>query len=231
MGTVAEKLEKLSQTKADIRAAIREKGQTVEDAEPFSAYGDKIRAIAGGGNKEIIVHPIYGVNMATQKAMATRGVFLYEIPVSSTDESIKKLFIISGSVKETYISDYVPVGATQDKSNSMYVLGCIQGDVFEIGEDGNLATSFFYGSEIDHVLIVARYNAETNCTLLLAGVLTSKLDEATHSLGTSNTKPFIGSMLYPHNVIMSSVPEANLAYVPPFVDTSASGLDPFTISI
>lgn len=48
MGNVADKLGKLAQTKADIRAAIMEKGQTVEETEPFAAYPEKIRAISGG---------------------------------------------------------------------------------------------------------------------------------------------------------------------------------------
>lgn len=49
MGTIAEKLARLAETKADIKSALEEKGQTVTDSEPFSAYPDKIRAISGGG--------------------------------------------------------------------------------------------------------------------------------------------------------------------------------------
>lgn len=45
MGTIADKLERLARTKADIREAIREKGQPMEEDTPFSAYGDQIRAI------------------------------------------------------------------------------------------------------------------------------------------------------------------------------------------
>ena len=45
MGTVADKLNKLLSTKADIRAAITEKGQTVAEADTFASYADKIRAI------------------------------------------------------------------------------------------------------------------------------------------------------------------------------------------
>lgn len=48
MGTTAEKLQRLLQTKADIRAAIIEKGQEVEEAAPFSSYAAKIRAIESG---------------------------------------------------------------------------------------------------------------------------------------------------------------------------------------
>ena len=45
MGTVADKLNKLLGTKADIKAAITEKGQTVAEADTFASYADKIRAI------------------------------------------------------------------------------------------------------------------------------------------------------------------------------------------
>lgn len=45
MGTVADKLSKLLSTKADIRAAITEKGQAVADSDTFASYADKIRAI------------------------------------------------------------------------------------------------------------------------------------------------------------------------------------------
>lgn len=48
MGTIADKLQKLLGTKADIRAAITAKGQSVADSLPFSRYPDKIRAIQTG---------------------------------------------------------------------------------------------------------------------------------------------------------------------------------------
>ena len=43
MGTTTDKLNKLAATKADIKAALTEMGQTVDDK--FSTYGDKIRSI------------------------------------------------------------------------------------------------------------------------------------------------------------------------------------------
>lgn len=46
MSTTVEKLTLLRDTKADIKAAITEKGQTVDDV--FSTYADKIRAIETG---------------------------------------------------------------------------------------------------------------------------------------------------------------------------------------
>ena len=50
MGTIAEKLQRLQESKADIRAAIVAKGQSVPDTAPLSSYGDKIRAIQTGAD-------------------------------------------------------------------------------------------------------------------------------------------------------------------------------------
>lgn len=45
MGTTAEKLEYLAQTKADIKQAIIDKGTPVADTDTFRSYADKIAAI------------------------------------------------------------------------------------------------------------------------------------------------------------------------------------------
>lgn len=50
MGTIAEKLQKLMNTKAAIKSAIIAKGQAVSDTTPFSSYPTKIRAIQTGVN-------------------------------------------------------------------------------------------------------------------------------------------------------------------------------------
>ncbi len=47
MGTTAEKLAYLEETKADIRAALVEKGLDVPENTPFREYGDLIRGISG----------------------------------------------------------------------------------------------------------------------------------------------------------------------------------------
>lgn len=46
-GTTTDKLERLMQTKADIKAALIEKGQSPGDV--FSEYANMVRAISGGG--------------------------------------------------------------------------------------------------------------------------------------------------------------------------------------
>ena len=45
MGTIAEKLRKLLDTKAAIKAALVEKGQSVSDSDTFASYPGKILAI------------------------------------------------------------------------------------------------------------------------------------------------------------------------------------------
>ena len=52
MGTIADKLQKLLNSKEAIKTAIEEKGQTVPDTAPLSAYADKIRAIQTGMTQE-----------------------------------------------------------------------------------------------------------------------------------------------------------------------------------
>ena len=49
MGTTADKLNKVLETKAAIKDAIVAKGVTVADTDPFSAYAGKIGQISGGG--------------------------------------------------------------------------------------------------------------------------------------------------------------------------------------
>ena len=56
MGTTAEKLQKVLDTKNDIKAAIRETGITILDDETFASYPDKIRnnLVKPTGNVDIV---------------------------------------------------------------------------------------------------------------------------------------------------------------------------------
>lgn len=57
MGTIADKLNLLLNTKAAIKAAIIGKGQTVADSDPFSAYPAKIQAIETGIQLPTLTNP------------------------------------------------------------------------------------------------------------------------------------------------------------------------------
>lgn len=50
MGTVADKLNKIIDTKANIKNAIITKGVSVSDADTFASYAEKILSISGGGD-------------------------------------------------------------------------------------------------------------------------------------------------------------------------------------
>lgn len=52
MGSVADKLSKLMETKSAIKSAITAKGVTISDSDPFSSYAGKIAQIEGGGSGE-----------------------------------------------------------------------------------------------------------------------------------------------------------------------------------
>lgn len=58
MGTTANKLATLLQTKANIKSAIIKKGQEVSDDTPFSEYADKILNIESGGGLPDNIHTI-----------------------------------------------------------------------------------------------------------------------------------------------------------------------------
>ena len=61
MGTTADKLNRLLETKAAIKTAIIGKGQSVSDTDTFASYADKIEAISvtatddGAGNVTITI--------------------------------------------------------------------------------------------------------------------------------------------------------------------------------
>ena len=60
MGSIADKLSKLMETKSAIKSAITTKGVTVSDSDPFSSYAGKIAQIEGGGGGEAISALIEG---------------------------------------------------------------------------------------------------------------------------------------------------------------------------
>lgn len=54
MGTTGEKLQKILDTKLAIKEAIKAKGITIEDDDPFASYADKISTISGSGGTTTI---------------------------------------------------------------------------------------------------------------------------------------------------------------------------------
>jgi hypothetical protein len=84
MGTTADKLAKLLDTKAAIKQAIVDKGQTIAD-EPFATYAGKIAAIEDG-------RPI---------ELSTAA----EMNAAMTDENVGKLYKFTGTTQD---GGYIP---------------------------------------------------------------------------------------------------------------------------
>ena len=57
MGTVNEKLNYLSQTKENIKQAIKGKGVEITDSDSFRSYAEKIGTIKAGGDEILIDAP------------------------------------------------------------------------------------------------------------------------------------------------------------------------------
>ena len=111
MSTTAEKLNLLLNTKADIKAALAEKGQTASDV--FSTYADKIRAIETYVEPEITVDNTGLVTAATGNRSVTHQ-------ITNTDDTdlipsnIRKgtdIFGVTGSLEEVNIDSEL---STQD---------------------------------------------------------------------------------------------------------------------
>ena len=57
MGTINEKLNYLSQTKENIKQAIKGKGVEITDSDSFRSYAEKIGTIKAGGDEILIDAP------------------------------------------------------------------------------------------------------------------------------------------------------------------------------
>ena len=57
MGTINEKLNYLSQTKENIKQAIKGKGVEITDSDSFRSYAEKIGTIKAGGDEILISTP------------------------------------------------------------------------------------------------------------------------------------------------------------------------------
>ena len=89
--TTTDKLNKILNTKADIKAALAEKGQTVGDV--FSTYGDAVRAIETGSPKEYV--EVWG------QAERMSNTYVYYV----LDGEPKSAYVPSVGGSRMYISD------------------------------------------------------------------------------------------------------------------------------
>ena len=110
MGTTSDKLNKLLATKAAIKAAIIEKGQSVSDSDTFASYEDKIRNIQTGPK-------LVGITITKQPTKTEYNVSEIFDP---TGMEAKAMF---SNDAYKFISDFTfePAGALQDSDTNVKV--------------------------------------------------------------------------------------------------------------
>lgn len=112
MGTTAEKLQKVLNTKNDIKAAIRETGTTVLDDDTFASYPDKIREnlVKPTGNVDIV-----DTNTTDVSHAATAKIKDVNLMASNIKEDVVVLGITG-----TYVPPYNAVyTGTDDPAGSL----------------------------------------------------------------------------------------------------------------
>lgn len=110
MSTIAEKLIRLNQIKADIKAAIEEKGQTVSSV-AFSQYANKVRAIKGispvtpssASTTDVTgkLNRLTSTKTDIKSAIEACGVSVGSIPFSQYPDKIRAI-----QTKSTYTGTY-----------------------------------------------------------------------------------------------------------------------------
>lgn len=112
MSTTAEKLTLLLNTKADIKAALVEKGQNVGDV--FSTYADKIRAIETSVEPEITVNSAGLVTAAAGDKSVTHQ-------ISSSDDADLKADNIVKGVDIFGVTGTAGITATDDGAGNVTI--------------------------------------------------------------------------------------------------------------
>lgn len=118
MGTVAEKLEYLNETKTAIRTAIEGKGQTVADSDTFRSYADKIGAISTSDSAA----PTVNISSAGKVTATSSGGTTTKTLSSTYDSDFKAANIKSGvtifGVTGTYTE--TPIFESLSSSSPVY---------------------------------------------------------------------------------------------------------------
>ena len=146
MGTIADKLNLLLNTKAAIKAAIIGKGQTVADSDSFSAYPAKIQAIETGIQLPTLTNPGTAADLLAGKELIDQD----GNPLTGTMPSLTEQTITPGVSDQVIAAGRYLSGAVTVSGDSNLVAANIKSGVSMFGVNGSYSGQykFSYFSEI-----------------------------------------------------------------------------------
>ena len=143
MGTIADKLNLLLNTKAAIKSAIIGKGQTVADSDPFSAYPSKIQAIETGIQLPTLNNPGTAADLLAGKELIDQD----GNPLTGTMPSLTAQTITPGVSDQIIAAGRYLSGAVTVSGDSNLVSSNIKSGVTIFGVSGTAQISKSYGRD------------------------------------------------------------------------------------
>ena len=140
MGTIADKLNLLLNTKAAIKAAIIGKGQTVADSDSFSAYPAKIQAIETGIQLPTLTNPGTAADLLAGKELIDQD----GNPLTGTMPSLTEQTITPGVSDQVIAAGRYLSGAVTVSGDSNLVAANIKSGVSIFGVSGTYVGSGSY---------------------------------------------------------------------------------------
>lgn len=141
MGTIADKLNLLLNTKAAIKSAIIGKGQTVADSDPFSAYPAKIQAIETGIQLPTLTNPGTAADLLAGKELIDQD----GNPLTGTMPSLTAQTITPGVSDQIIAAGRYLSGEVTVAGDSNLVASNIKSGVNIFGVSGTAQISKSYG--------------------------------------------------------------------------------------
>lgn len=141
MGTIADKLNLLLNTKAAIKAAIIGKGQTVADIDPFSAYPAKIQAIETGIQLPTLTSPGTAADLLAGKELIDQD----GNPLTGTMPSLTAQTITPGVSDQVIAAGRYLSGEVTVSGDSNLVASNIKSGVSIFGVNGSFTGQYKFG--------------------------------------------------------------------------------------
>lgn len=141
MGTIADKLNLLLNTKAAIKAAIIGKGQTVADSDPFSAYPAKIQAIETGIQLPTLTSPGTAADLLAGKELIDQD----GNQLTGTMPSLTEQTITPGVSDQVIAAGRYLSGEVTVSGDSNLVAANIKSGVNIFGVNGSFTGQYKFG--------------------------------------------------------------------------------------